>query len=39
MKDIRNITQLTSDPAPTVDTMIKSTVLGGSYTEYEYTKL
>lgn len=36
---IYKITQLTSDPAPTVDTMIKSTVVGGTYTEYEYTKL
>lgn len=38
-KDIYKITKLTSDPAPTVDIMIKSTVVGGTYTEYEYTKL
>lgn len=38
-KDIYTITQLTTDHAPTVDTMIKSIVVGGSYTEYEYTKL
>ena len=38
-KVIYKITKLISDPAPTVDIMIKSTVVGGSYTEYEYTKL
>lgn len=38
-KDIYTITQLTVDTPPTVDTMIKSTVVGGTYTEYEYTKL
>ena len=37
-KPIYTITQLTADPAPTVDIMIKSTVVGGTYTEYEYTK-
>ena len=37
-KDIYTITQLTADTPPTIDTMIKSTVVGGTYTEYEYTK-
>ena len=37
-KDIYTITQPTVDTPPTVDTMIKSTVVGGTYTEYEYTK-
>ena len=37
-KPLYKKTQLTSDPAPTVGTMIKSTVVGGIYTEYEYTK-
>ena len=38
-KPIYTITQLTADLAPTVDIMIKSTVVGSTYTEYEYTKL
>lgn len=37
-KPLYKKTQLTSDPAPTVGTMIKSTVVGGIYTEYEYTQ-
>ena len=37
-KDIYKITKLTASLLPTVDTMIKSTVVGGTYTEYEYTK-
>ena len=37
-KDIYKITQLTVNDLPITDTMIKSTVVGGTYTEYEYTK-
>ena len=38
-KPIYAITQLTGDAPPTADTTIKSTVVDGTYTEYEYTKI